>query len=58
MADCWLLNNATPGPTKPLSMTVRTQLPILTDKSEVSSSPDRAVDEYTPFISKGNIHAP
>ena len=39
-------------------MTVRTQSLLPTDRFEVSSSPDRAMDEYTPFISKGTIYAP
>ena len=57
MAHCWLLKNATLGPTKPALMTVRTQSPILTDRPEVTSSLHTAEDECTPFISKGTIHA-
>ena len=58
MADFWLLKNATPGPTKPSLTTVRTQSPILIDKSEILGNPDRAEDEYTPFIFKETLHAP
>ena len=58
MADCWHLKNATPGSAKPTMTTMRAGIPLPDGESKAARGLDRAVDEYTLFISKGVIHAP
>ena len=58
MADCWHLKNATSGPPKPTMTTVRACTPLPVAESKTVYKLDRTVDEYTPFVSKGFIHAP
>ena len=60
MADCWHLKNANSGTLRPTMMTVRDQSSLSRIKLGISSNPvelNRAMDEYTPFISKLFIHA-
>ena len=57
MADCWDLKNTNPGATRPPMITVGAQS---SSEPEILSNPtelDRPIDEYTPFISKGVMHA-
>ena len=60
MADCWHLKNANSGTLRPTMMTIRDQSSLSRVRPGISSYPaelNRAMDEYTPFISKGFIHA-
>ena len=58
MSYCWHLRNATSGSTKSTMTTVRASKLLPDGKPKTTWGFDRAVDEYTPFISKGIIHAP
>ena len=58
MSDCWHLRNATSGSTKSTMTTVQASKLLPDGKPKTACGFDRAVDEYTPFISKGIIHAP